>query len=168
MRPCSCLGLGLAVRRAHLRSVLVSWLAVVHSKRRVKVLMPQLLLQQVGFRYRLQAACAAGMALRNLPAISPLQQCHRRCHCRCRRYKAPELMFGSRSYTPAVDLWSAGCVFAELLTGGPLFPGNSDIDQICCINGVLGSIDEAAWPGALEFWGDGVSGALPFPGCPRS
>ncbi len=57
-------------------------------------------------------------------------------------------MFRSMSYTPAVDLWSAGCVFAELLTGRPLFPGSSDIDQLCRMAEILGSVDEEAWPGA--------------------
>ena len=56
-------------------------------------------------------------------------------------------MFGSRSYGPAVDLWSAGALFAEMLAGRPLFPGTSDIDQLCRTFALLGSIDEAAWPG---------------------
>ncbi|GAB4822163.1 hypothetical protein N2152v2_009209 [Parachlorella kessleri] len=81
------------------------------------------------------------------PVLSP--------HVGTRWYKAPELLFGSRSYTPAVDLWGAGCVFAELLTGQALFPGSSDIDQICRIHGVLGSITQEAWPGVVELpdWG---------------
>lgn len=72
-----------------------------------------------------------------------------------RWYRAPELLFGSRQHTPAVDLWSAGCIFAELLTGGPLFPGTSDIDQICRVRGVLGSPTLEVWPGVetLPDWG---------------
>lgn len=72
-----------------------------------------------------------------------------------RWYRAPELLFGSHSYTAAVDLWSAGCVFAEVLTRKPLFPGNSDIDQICKIREVLGTLDEHVWDGvkSLPDWG---------------
>ena len=66
-----------------------------------------------------------------------------------RRYKAPELLFSSRAYSPAVDLWSAGCLLGEVLTGRPLFPGTSDIDQICRIAKALGSIDENDWPGGV-------------------
>lgn len=72
-----------------------------------------------------------------------------------RWYMAPEILFGSKRYGTAVDMWSAGCVLAELLTGRPLFPGASDIDQICRILGKLGGIDETRWPGVRELpdWG---------------
>lgn len=72
-----------------------------------------------------------------------------------RWYRAPELLFGARQYTTAVDLWSLGCVFGELLSGKALFPGNSDIDQICRIREVLGSPDEIVWPGVVDLpdWG---------------
>lgn len=45
-----------------------------------------------------------------------------------RYYRAPELIFGATDYTPAIDVWSAGCVIAELLLGQPLFPGESGVD----------------------------------------
>ena len=45
-----------------------------------------------------------------------------------RWYKAPEIMFGNKKYTEKVDIWSIGCVLAELLDGCPLFPGSSDFD----------------------------------------
>jgi serine/threonine protein kinase len=46
-----------------------------------------------------------------------------------RCYRAPEVLFGSRDYDlKAVDMWSVGCVFAELMTGSILFPGHSDIE----------------------------------------
>lgn len=72
-----------------------------------------------------------------------------------RWYLAPEVMFGSRSYGPAADMWAAGCVVGEALTGRPLFPGAGDIDQLCRTMAALGSIDEAAWPGVRELpdWG---------------
>ena len=45
-----------------------------------------------------------------------------------RYYRAPELIFGATSYTTAVDIWSIGCVVAELLLGSPMFPGDSGVD----------------------------------------
>ncbi|KAG5514095.1 hypothetical protein RHGRI_035482 [Rhododendron griersonianum] len=47
-----------------------------------------------------------------------------------RYYRAPELIFGATEYTTAIDIWSAGCVMAELLLGQPLFPGESGVDQL--------------------------------------
>jgi serine/threonine protein kinase len=49
-----------------------------------------------------------------------------------RYYRAPELIFGATDYTTAIDTWSFGCVFAELLLGQPLFPGESNVDQVRC------------------------------------
>jgi len=56
-----------------------------------------------------------------------------------RWYKAPEILFGSKSYTRAVDLWSAGCCMAEIISGKVPFSGASDIDQICKVFAVRGS-----------------------------
>lgn len=56
-----------------------------------------------------------------------------------RYYRAPELIFGATSYTSAIDMWSAGCVLAELLLGQPLFPGESGVDQLVEIIKVLGT-----------------------------
>ena len=47
-----------------------------------------------------------------------------------RYYRAPELIFGATDYTAAIDMWSVGCVMAELLLGQPLFPGESGVDQL--------------------------------------
>ncbi|AQK61695.1 Shaggy-related protein kinase kappa [Zea mays] len=47
-----------------------------------------------------------------------------------RYYRAPELIFGATEYTTAIDLWSTGCVMAELLLGQALFPGESGVDQL--------------------------------------
>ncbi|KAL2342535.1 hypothetical protein Fmac_003820 [Flemingia macrophylla] len=67
-----------------------------------------------------------------------------------RWFRAPELLYGSRDYGLEVDLWSLGCIFAELLTLQPLFPGTADIDQLSRIIGVLGNLDESAWVGCSE------------------
>lgn len=46
-------------------------------------------------------------------------------------YRAPEVLLGSRHYSTAIDMWSVGCIFAEMVMRGiPLFPGDSEIDQI--------------------------------------
>mmetsp|Transcript_28870 Transcript_28870/g.72658 ORF Transcript_28870/g.72658 Transcript_28870/m.72658 type:complete len:507 (-) Transcript_28870:476-1996(-) len=56
-----------------------------------------------------------------------------------RYYRAPELIFGATNYTTAIDVWSMGCVMAELLLGQPLFPGDSGVDQLVEIIKVLGT-----------------------------
>ncbi|CCH40798.1 Cell division protein kinase [Wickerhamomyces ciferrii] len=56
-----------------------------------------------------------------------------------RYYRAPELIFGATNYTTKIDVWSTGCVFAELLIGQPLFPGESGIDQLVEIIKILGT-----------------------------
>ncbi|RHX98865.1 hypothetical protein DYB25_005701, partial [Aphanomyces astaci] len=57
-----------------------------------------------------------------------------------RWYRAPELLVGDVSYGKAVDIWAVGCMFAEITTGLPLFPGDSDIDQLYHIIKCLGRI----------------------------
>eukprot|EP00189_Rhodosorus_marinus_P008672 CAMPEP_0184752690 /NCGR_PEP_ID=MMETSP0315-20130426/43716_1 /TAXON_ID=101924 /ORGANISM="Rhodosorus marinus, Strain UTEX LB 2760" /LENGTH=450 /DNA_ID=CAMNT_0027232041 /DNA_START=543 /DNA_END=1896 /DNA_ORIENTATION=+ len=56
-----------------------------------------------------------------------------------RFYRAPELIFGATHYTTAVDVWSAGCVMAELMLGYPLFPGQSCVDLLVKIVKILGT-----------------------------
>ncbi|XVE70440.1 hypothetical protein DITRI_Ditri10aG0072900 [Diplodiscus trichospermus] len=63
-----------------------------------------------------------------------------------RWFRAPELLYGSTDYGLEVDLWSLGCIFSELLTLEPLFPGISDIDQLGRIISVLGNLTEEVWP----------------------
>lgn len=67
-----------------------------------------------------------------------------------RWFRAPELLYGSINYGQEIDLWSLGCIFAELFSLEPLFPGTSDIDQISKIFSVLGNLNEDAWPGCLK------------------
>ncbi|MGH0170913.1 UNVERIFIED_CONTAM: hypothetical protein FKN15_069419 [Acipenser sinensis] len=55
-----------------------------------------------------------------------------------RWYRAPELLVGDTQYGPPVDVWAIGCVFAELLSGNPLWPGRSDVDQLYLIRRSLG------------------------------
>jgi len=56
-----------------------------------------------------------------------------------RYYRAPELIFGATDYTSGIDVWSMGCVLAEMLLGQPLFPGESGVDQLVEIIKVLGT-----------------------------
>ena len=58
----------------------------------------------------------------------------------CRWYRAPELC-GSffAKYSPAIDIWSIGCIFAEILQGKPLFPGRNVVHQLELITDLLGS-----------------------------
>ncbi|EER88406.1 hypothetical protein BDA96_10G191500 [Sorghum bicolor] len=64
-----------------------------------------------------------------------------------RWFRAPELLYGSTNYGLEIDLWSLGCILAELLKLEPLFPGMADIDQISRIINVLGDITEETFPG---------------------
>ena len=56
-----------------------------------------------------------------------------------RYYRAPELIFGATNYGNSIDVWSVGCVIAELLLGQPLFPGDSGVDQLVEIIKILGT-----------------------------
>ncbi|NXX94219.1 CDKL2 protein, partial [Centropus bengalensis] len=57
-----------------------------------------------------------------------------------RWYRAPELLVGDTKYGKAVDVWAIGCLITEMLTGEPLFPGDSDIDQLYHITKCLGNL----------------------------
>lgn len=57
-----------------------------------------------------------------------------------RWYRAPELLVGEQFYGAPVDIWAVGCLFSEMLTGEPLFPGESDIDQLFIIIKLLGKL----------------------------
>ncbi|XP_062903016.1 cyclin-dependent kinase-like 2 isoform X4 [Mobula hypostoma] len=57
-----------------------------------------------------------------------------------RWYRAPELLVGDSTYGKSVDVWAVGCLVTEMLTGEPLFPGDSDIDQLYLIIRCLGNL----------------------------
>lgn len=57
-----------------------------------------------------------------------------------RWYRAPEVTLNTQSYTEIVDLWSVGCVFAELLGRKPIFPGQNQTDQITTIISTMGAL----------------------------
>lgn len=62
-------------------------------------------------------------------------------------YRAPELLLGARSYGAAVDIWSIGCIFGELLTREPLLQGRNEADQTSKIFELCGVPTDATWPG---------------------
>ncbi|XP_055626408.1 cyclin-dependent kinase 10 [Toxorhynchites rutilus septentrionalis] len=61
-------------------------------------------------------------------------------------YRSPELLFGSKVQTTAVDMWATGCILGELLAHKPLMPGVSEISQIELIIDLLGTPSELIWP----------------------
>ncbi|XP_069368866.1 serine/threonine-protein kinase MAK isoform X2 [Paralichthys olivaceus] len=62
-----------------------------------------------------------------------------------RWYRAPEVLLRSSTYSSPIDLWAVGCIMAELYTLRPLFPGNSEVDEIFKICQVLGTVKKMDW-----------------------
>ncbi|RZB96196.1 cyclin-dependent kinase G-2 isoform X1 [Glycine soja] len=62
-------------------------------------------------------------------------------------YRAPELLLGAKQYSTAIDMWSLGCIMAELLSKEPLFNGRTEFDQLDKIFRILGTPNETIWPG---------------------
>jgi cyclin-dependent kinase 7 len=60
--------------------------------------------------------------------------------------RAPELLFGARNYGSGVDIWAMGCILGELLLRSPLFPSESDLQQLTKIFDVLGTPNDTNWP----------------------
>lgn len=63
-----------------------------------------------------------------------------------RWYRAPEIMLTFKQYTKAIDVWSVGCILAEMLSGKPLFPGRDYHHQLTLILDVLGKFHEQSAP----------------------
>lgn len=61
-------------------------------------------------------------------------------------YRSPDVLLGSTQYGTPVDIWSVGCIFAEMATGTPLFAGKSDSDQLLRIFKFLGTPNKETWP----------------------
>jgi len=66
-------------------------------------------------------------------------------------YRAPEILLGGKQYSTPVDVWSIGCIFSEMVTRTPLFPGDSEIDQLFRIFRILGTPTEETWPGISQY-----------------
>lgn len=65
-------------------------------------------------------------------------------------YRAPDVLLGSRTYNTSIDIWSAGCIMAEMYTGRPLFPGTTNEDQLQKIFRLMGTPSERSWPGISQ------------------
>ncbi|KAG4999583.1 hypothetical protein AAZX31_08G076200 [Glycine max] len=65
-------------------------------------------------------------------------------------YRAPEILLGSHHYSTPVDIWSVGCIFAEMVNQRPLFPGDSEIDELFKIFRIMGTPNEDTWPGVTS------------------
>ena len=65
-------------------------------------------------------------------------------------YRAPEILLGTLEYSSALDVWSIGTIFLELLTKSPFFVGDSEIDQLYKIFRILGTPNEKVWPGVTK------------------
>lgn len=63
-----------------------------------------------------------------------------------RWYRAPEILLGAKSYSPAVDMWAVGAVFAEMFLRVPFFAGDTDLQQLDLIFQALGTPSEQVWP----------------------
>ncbi|XP_050311741.1 cyclin-dependent kinase 7 [Anthonomus grandis grandis] len=85
-------------------------------------------------------------------------------HVVTRWYRSPELLFGAKQYGTCIDIWAVGCILAELLLRVPLFPGESDLDQLTKIFGVFGNPTEDTWPG-IKSMSDYIE-FKPFPQIP--
>mmetsp|Transcript_17079 Transcript_17079/g.28523 ORF Transcript_17079/g.28523 Transcript_17079/m.28523 type:complete len:302 (+) Transcript_17079:165-1070(+) len=65
-------------------------------------------------------------------------------------YRAPDVLLGSRHYSTPVDMWSIGCIFAEMTSGNPLFTGTSEKTQLDTIFRHLGTPNESTFPGITQ------------------
>ena len=65
-------------------------------------------------------------------------------------YRPPELLLGATRYGFAVDIWSAGCILAELVLGRPLFTGKTEMDQLQLIFDMVGTPNSKSWPGVKD------------------
>ena len=72
-------------------------------------------------------------------------------------YRPPDVLLGNKTYGTTVDMWSIGCIFAEMVLGKPLFTGNSENDQLKKIFAIMGTPTENYAPSLREFseWGVG-------------
>ncbi|KAI1413749.1 kinase-like protein [Hypoxylon sp. FL1857] len=62
-------------------------------------------------------------------------------------YRAPELLLGAKTYGAAIDMWSVGCIFGELLTREPLLQGKTEVDELSKIFELCGIPTDESWPG---------------------
>merc|ERR1712150_307574 len=76
-------------------------------------------------------------------------------------YRSPDVLMGSRKYCTSVDIWSVGCIFAEMLNGRPIFPGTSETDQLEKIFKCLGTPSVSSWSDVADLPGYKKMSKLP-------
>ncbi|BFZ60718.1 negative regulator of the PHO system [Saitoella coloradoensis] len=81
-------------------------------------------------------------------------------------YRAPDVLLGSRNYSTSIDLWSCGCIMAEMYMGRPLFPGTTNEDQLLKIFRVMGTPTEQSWPGVSQLPEWNKDGRKTWGNCP--
>ncbi|KAH0630239.1 hypothetical protein JD844_013018 [Phrynosoma platyrhinos] len=65
-------------------------------------------------------------------------------------YRPPDILLGSTEYSTQIDMWGVGCIFYEMSTGRPLFPGSTVEEQLHFVFRILGTPTEEMWPGILS------------------
>lgn len=93
----------------------------------------------INLRNQTLKLCDFGFA-RTLPAGPATQHQDLTDYVATRWYRAPELLLGSTTYTFSVDIWAIGCIFGEISDGQPLFPGESEIDQLYIVQKIIGPL----------------------------
>ncbi|KAH3900991.1 cyclin-dependent serine/threonine-protein kinase PHO85 SCDLUD_002456 [Saccharomycodes ludwigii] len=81
-------------------------------------------------------------------------------------YRAPDVLLGSRNYSTSIDIWSCGCIIAEMITGKPLFPGNNDDEQLKLIFQTMGSplaIGDDSWCRGLPKYTNDLASLILYP-----
>jgi cyclin-dependent kinase len=68
-------------------------------------------------------------------------------------YRAPEILLGAKCYSTSIDVWSIGCILAEMIIGRPIFCGESEIEQLLAIFRILGTPSSKNWP-SVNFFKD--------------
>lgn len=75
-------------------------------------------------------------------------------------YRSPDVLLGSKFYSTSIDMWSIGCIFAEMITGRPLASGNTIMEQLLNIQKVLGSPSPSDWPEYEEYLNSAVESSV--------
>lgn len=110
---------------------------------------PTLKIADFGLSYTYCEGRCAMAAYQNVPELNPLTSPPELLEPTAITlpYRAPELLYGATQYGPPTDMWSCGCVFAEMLMGSPLFPGRTEAEQKQLIAKCLGMPNDTVWPG---------------------
>ncbi|KAF7798594.1 hypothetical protein EIP86_009816 [Pleurotus ostreatoroseus] len=84
-------------------------------------------------------------------------------------YRAPDVLLGSRTYSTSIDVWSCGCIFAEMISGVPLFRGRDNQDQLLHIMRIIGTPDDRVIRRILSEAGEGAAQQQPkqYPRYPK-